>query len=273
MIKFTSKKLVTSLIATLAISTASLSAQDFGSVNGDKITKEDVAVVLRNPNINFEALPKKSKNKILDQVIEKKLLAGNALKSGVDKESAYKTALVKLKKDLALEIWMQKEFKKMKASESEMKDFYGKNKAQFKVPSTLEARHILTETEKDAKDVIKTLNSASKKKDKFIELAKTKSKGPSGPKGGYLGKFQENQMVPEFSKAAKALSKGKYSKTPVKTQFGYHVIYLEDKQAPSTMPYDKVKDKIKQVVLQEKFRKHIKSKSDALRSKANIVVK
>merc|ERR1711879_632971 len=80
MIKFTSKKLVTSLIATLAISTASLSAQDFGSVNGDKITKEDVAVVLRNPNINFEALPKKSKNKILDQVIEKKLLAGMRLK-------------------------------------------------------------------------------------------------------------------------------------------------------------------------------------------------
>lgn len=273
MIKLSSKKIVTSLIATLAISTASLNAADYGSVNGEKITNEDVAVILRNPNIDFNSLPKKSKNKILDQVIEKKLLSKNALNSGIQKEAAYKTALEKLKKDLALEVWMQKEFKKISASDGEKKDFYNKNKAQFKVPATLEARHILTETEAQAKDIIKILDKASKKKDKFIELAKTKSKGPSGPQGGYLGKFPETQMVPEFSKAAKALSKGKYSKTPVKTQFGYHVIYLEDKKAASTMSYDQVKDRISQVVLQEKFRNHVKKKADSLRSKAKIVIK
>ena len=273
MITFKSRKLVTSLIATLAISAASLSAADFGSVNGDKITNDDIAVILRNPNIDFNSLPKKSKNKILDQVIEKKLLAQNALTKGVESEAAYKTALEKLKKDLALEIWMQREFKKVSAKDSELKDFYNKNKAQFKVPATLEARHILSETEKQAKDIIKTLDKASNKKKKFIELAKTKSTGPSGPKGGYLGKFPETQMVPTFSKAAKALSKGKYSKTPVKTQFGYHVIYLEDKQPSTTMAFDKVKDRIKQVVLQEKFRNHVKKQVDALRNKAKIVIK
>lgn len=274
MIKVTSKKIVSSLIATLAISAVSLSAADtFGSVNGDKITKEDVAIVLRNPNIDFNSLPKKSKNQVLEQVIEKKLLTQKAVKSGVDKEVSYKDALEKLKRDLALEIWMQKEYKKVSVSQKEKKDYFEKNKDKFKIPVTLEARHILTKTEKEAKDLIRVLDGASNKKDEFINLAKTKSVGPSGPKGGYLGKFPETQMVPEFSKAAKGLKKGSYSKTPVKTQFGYHIIYLEDKKAAQTLAFDKVEAKITQVLLQENFRKHIKKESDSLRKNAKIVIK
>lgn len=270
---FTKKRLVSSLIATLAISSISLNAADFGSVNGDQITKEDIAVILRNPNVNFEALPKKSKDKVLDQVVEKKLLTQNAVKSGVSSDKEYKEALEKLKADLALEIWMQKEFKKVKVSDKDAKDFYDKNKAKFKVPATLEARHILTKTENEAKAIIKDLDKAKDKKAKFVELAKAKSVGPSGPKGGYLGKFPETQMVPEFSKAAKALSKGTYSKSPVKTQFGFHVIYLEDKKPAENLAYDKVKGKIKQMVVQGKFQEHIKKQVDSLKSKAKIVIK
>jgi len=274
MIKITSKKIVSSLIATIAISAVSLSAADtFGSVNGDKITKEDISIVLRNPNIDFNSLPKKSKDQVLEQIIEKKLLTQKALKSGVNKESSYKEALEKLKKDLSLEIWMQKEYKKISVSAKDKKDYYNKNKEQFKVPATLEARHILTKTEKEAKDIIKALDKSSNKKDEFVKLAKTKSVGPSGPKGGYLGKFPETQMVPEFSAAAKTLSKGKYSKTPVKTQFGYHIIYLEDKIASQTLAYDKVEAKINQVLLQEKFREHVKKESNSLRKNAKIVIK
>ncbi|PLY08852.1 MAG: peptidylprolyl isomerase [Arcobacter sp.] len=274
MIKIKSKKIVSSLIATIAISAASLNAaESYGSVNGEDITKQDISVVLRNPNIDFNSLPKKSKNQVLDQVIEKKLLTENAVKSGVDADVAYKDALEKLKKDLALEIWMQKEYKKVSVSDGDKKTYYDKNKKQFKVPATLEARHILVKTEKEANDLIKVLNSAKNKKDEFINLAKTKSVGPSGPKGGYLGKFPETQMVPEFSKAAKALKKGTYTKKPVKTQFGYHLIYLEDKAAEKTLSFDKVKNKINQVLLQEKFRAFIKKQSDALRKNAKIVIK
>lgn len=274
MIKIRSKKIVSSLIAVLAISTVSLSAADtFGSVNGDKITKEDVAIVLRNPNIDFNSLPKKNKNQVLEQIIEKKLLTQKAVKSGVDKEASYKEALEKLKKDLALEIWMQKEYKKVSVSKKDKQDYYNKNKAQFNVPATLEARHILTKTEKEAKDLIRVLDGASNKKDEFINLAKTKSVGPSGPKGGYLGKFPETQMVPEFSKAAKDLKKDSYSKVPVKTQFGYHIIYLENKIPAQALSYEKVEAKINQVLMQESFRKHIKKESDALRKNSKIVIK
>lgn len=199
MIKITSKKIVLSLIATLAISSSILYAADsYGSVNGDEISKEDIAVVLRNPNIDFNTLPKNSKDQVINQIIEKKLLTQKAVKSGIDKDASFKDALEKLKKDLALEIWMQKEFKKVTLSENEKKDYFEKNKDKFNVPATLEARHILTKTEQEAKDIIKTLDKASNKKEEFENLAKTKSIGPSGPKGGYLGKFPETQMVPEF---------------------------------------------------------------------------
>jgi parvulin-like peptidyl-prolyl isomerase len=274
MIKITSKKLVSGLIVALAISSISLNAADYyGTVNGEKITKQDIAIVLRNPNVNFNSLPKKSKNQVLDQVIEKKLLTEKAVKSGVDADVAYKDALVKLKRDLALEVWMQKEYKKVIISDKDKKAYYNKNKAKFKIPAMLEARHILTKTEKEAKDIIKSLNKASKKKDEFIKLAKTKSVGPTAPKGGYLGKFPETKMVPEFSKAAKLLSKGQYSKTPVKTQFGYHVIFLEDKVATQTVSFDKAKGRITQTLLQQKFRAHIKKQADALRKNAKIVIK
>merc|ERR1711879_458606 len=170
MIKITSKKLVSSLIATIAISTVSLNAADtFGSVNGDKITKEDLAVVLRNPNIDFNSLPKKSKDQVLNQVVEKKLLTQKAIKSGISNDTSYKQALEKLKKDLALEIWMQKEFKKVTVSEKDKKDYYNKNKDKFKVPSTLEARHILTKTENEKKKKnkkVKKKNGKKKKKKK-----------------------------------------------------------------------------------------------------------
>lgn len=274
MFKITSRKIVSSVITAVALTTSTLSASDVvATVNGDKITKQDVAILLGNPNINFDSLPKKNKNQILDQIINNKLLTKKAISNGIEKDKEFKENLEKLKEDLALRVWLKKESEKITVSEKEAKDYFNENKAQFKVPATLEARHILTKTEKEAKDIIKDLDKASNKKDTFVELAKTKSVGPSGPKGGYLGKFPETKMVPEFSKAAKALAVGKYSKTPVKTQFGYHVIYLENKEAEKNLAYDEIKDRIKQVIKQKKFSDKLQSEANKLRDKAKIVIK
>ena len=274
MFKITSRKLVSSVITAVALTTSTLSASDVvATVNGDKITKQDVAILLGNPNINFDSLPKKNKNQILDQIINNKLLTKKAISNGIEKDKEYKENLEKLKEDLALRVWLKKESEKITVSEKEAKDYFNENKTQFKVPATLEARHILTKTEKEAKDIIKDLDKAINKKDTFVELAKTKSVGPSGPKGGYLGKFPETKMVPEFSKAAKALAVGKYSKTPVKTQFGYHVIYLENKEAEKNLAYDEIKDRIKQVLKQKKFSDKLQSEANKLRDKAKIVIK
>jgi parvulin-like peptidyl-prolyl isomerase len=268
------KKIVLSAIATLAIATTSLVAADVvATVNGENITKQDVKALLRNPQIKFDTLPKETQTKIVDQLVEKKLLTANAQKSGVEKKEAYTTALKKLKAELALEVWMQEEFKKIKVTDKNVKDYYTKNKDKFKTGEMLEARHILVKTDKEAKDLIARLNKAKNKKATFEKLAKEFSTGPTGAKGGYLGKFSPKQMVPEFSKAAMALKKGQYSKQPVKTQFGFHIIYLENKEASKAVTFDKVSKKIKQALTQEQYTKLIKAEASKLRKKANIVIK
>lgn len=272
--KIISKKLVLSLATVLAIATTSLSAKDvYATVNGENVTKEDIAVVLRNPQINFDTLPAKTQETVINQLVERKLLTAAALKSDVEKNSGFKVALEKIKKDLALEVWMQEEFKKVSVTDKEINDYYTKNKEQFISQAKLKARHILVKTENDAKSIIKTLDSSKNKLEKFIELAKTKSTGPTGKDGGFLGEFAANQMVPEFSQAASALNKGNYTKTPVKTQFGYHIIYLEDKTPSKKLNFDEVKAQIKQVVTQGKFKNDIKNIVAKLKKTAKIVIK
>ncbi|MGD9553540.1 MAG: peptidylprolyl isomerase [Arcobacteraceae bacterium] len=272
--RVTSKKWVLSFVTALALTTTSLNAKDvYATVDGENITKEDIAVVLRNPQVDFDTLPVKTQEMVINQLVEKKLLTKSALKSGVEKNSSFKEALEKIKKDLALEIWMQEEFKKISVSDKEISDYYAKNQEQFITQEKLNARHILVQSEDEAKAVIKSLDASKNKLESFIELAKTKSTGPTGKNGGSLGEFAANQMVPEFSSAAAALQKGSYTKTPVKTQFGYHVIYLEDKTPSKKLNFDEVKEQIKQVLTQEKFRNNIKDVVAKLKESAKIVIK
>jgi len=270
----TSRKIVLSLVTALAIATTSLSAKDvYATVDGENVTKEDIAIVLRNPQVNFDTLPENTQEMVINQLIEKKLLTKSALKSGVEKNSAFKEAMEKIKKDLALEIWMQEEFKKISVTGKEISDYYAKNQEQFLTEEKLNARHILVQNEEEAKALIKTMDASKNKLETFIELAKTKSTGPTGKNGGSLGEFSASQMVPEFSQAASALTKGSYSKAPVKTQFGYHVIYLEDKTPSKKLNFEEVEEQIKQVLMQEKFRTNIKEVVTKLRETAKIVIK
>ncbi|MCW9039209.1 MAG: peptidyl-prolyl cis-trans isomerase, partial [Rhodospirillales bacterium] len=102
------------------------------------------------------------------------------------------------------------------------------------------ARHILTETKEQAMEVIALLDKGGD----FAELAKTKSKGPSGPNGGDLGFFDQGSMVPEFSKAAFALKTGEYTKEPVETQFGWHVIKVEEARSKEPPSFEEVTPQI-----------------------------
>lgn len=268
------KKTILGIVTTIALTTSSLNAaSSYATVNGEEITKSDILSLIRNPEVKFETLPKETKDKIISQLIEKKLLTQKAVKSGLEKDEQYIQALDKIKRDLALEIWMQKEFKKVNVTEKDKKDFYKENQDNFKTDATLEARHILLKTEKEANDIISKLNKANNKKGSFEELAKKYSTGPTKDAGGYLGKFQAKQMVPEFSNAAMLLKTGEYTSAPVKTQFGFHVIYLESKENASVLEYDKVKDKITQLVVQERYSKIISSEVAKLKKNAKIIIK
>jgi peptidyl-prolyl cis-trans isomerase C len=127
------------------------------------------------------------------------------------------------------------------------------------------ARHILVADEETANGVIELLDSGSD----FSELAKEKSTGPSGPSGGKLGWFGADQMVKPFSEASAALEKGAYTKTPVQTQFGWHVILLDDIRESTPPPFDDVKDRIKLLLANQQLQQYIES----MKSSASIDIK
>jgi parvulin-like peptidyl-prolyl isomerase len=210
---------------------------------------------------------------VTDRLIEKVLFTELALQEGIDKKPEFKRNMEKIKEELLVNMWMKSQMDNAIVSDSEAKAFYDKNAAKFMEEASMHARHILLTNEKDAQEIIDTLKSLKGEalKTKFIELAKAKSTGPSAKDGGNLGTFTKGQMVPEFSKAVWALEDGQITTKPVKTQFGYHVIYLEKKTAAKPTSYEKVKDKIIISLKQQQFTAKIKEVAKELKSKAKIV--
>ncbi|NEW59941.1 peptidylprolyl isomerase [Sulfurovum sp. bin170] len=269
MIKNTIKLALTSL-AFVTVCSA-----DYGTVNGEKITKDEVMQVMGPQGIEFDTLDKGMKDRVVGMIVDRKLLSQEAGKAGLDTTDSYKTKLELLKKDLILTVWMEQEAKKIEDStkESDLKAFYDKNSDKFKTPAELKASHILVEKEDNATAIIKILNDSNDTKAEFIKLAKEKSTGPSGKSGGDLGWFSLDKMVPEFSAAADKLKKGNFTKEPVKTQFGFHIIYLDDRKDAGVQKFDDVKEQIKGNLNKEKFNKLIESTIEKLKKDAKIELK
>ena len=265
----------TSLLAVAVMATSVVASDILVTVNGKNITKQDAEqfVAAAQPNAHFAQLDKAQKEMIKQRLVEKVLFTELAKKEGIENDAEFKAAIEKIKEELLVNIWMKKQLDNTLVSDSEAKEFYEKNKAKFKQPETVKASHILVKTEDEAKAIIKELKplKGAELKEKFVVLAKSKSTGPSGPKGGDLGTFAKEQMVPEFSKAVWALDDGTVTLEAVKTQFGYHVIYLEKKNAPVALPYDAVKEKIILSLKQKQFAVKIAEVAKELKSKAKIV--
>jgi parvulin-like peptidyl-prolyl isomerase len=259
--------------------TGGLQASDvLATVNGEKITKEDLNTFLRqiqpNQPISYEMLDPKNRKDLLDAYIEMDLVAEAAKKAGLEKDPEFRKMLELAKKKLLINAYAKKQFESMVVSDSEAKEYYQKHADKFKLPEKVHARHILLKDEKKAKEVIAQLKGLQGEalKKKFIELAKKESTGPTGPKGGDLGFFTKDQMVLPFSKAAFALKKGEVSAKPVKTQFGWHVIYLEDRKPTQTVPFDAAKEKIIAKLRQERFAEKMKKETESLKKAAKITI-
>ena len=254
----------------------SLNAAVYATVNGSEVTDKDITSLMRAlPGKKFADLQPEQQTKVINQAIERKLLAKEAMKSGIEKDPEFKKTLAAVKADLALELWMKKVFNDVKISEKESKAYFDKNKDKFVRPETVKARHIVVADEATAKGIITELNGLKGEAltNKFIELAKTKSTGPSGASGGDLGWFNKKQMVGAFSEAAFGQGKGEVTKAPVKTQFGYHVILTEDKKGGEKVVFADAKIQIENGLKMEKFRKDVAKKAKMLREKAIVVIK
>lgn len=248
---------------------------DYGTVNGEAITDEEIEQTLGQPGLEFELLTPDMQERVLDMVVNRKLLIQFAAKQKVEDTAEYKAKLEMLKQELALGSWIEQENKKIEKSitDADVKAEYEKNQSKYSEPAQLKARHILVEKEDEAKAIIAELVKAKDVETAFIKLAETNSTGPSGPNGGDLGWFPLDRMVPEFSAAADKLKKGEFTKEPVKTQFGYHVIYLEDRKAESAKKFEEVQKEIKSNLIRDKFNKFMDEKIEGLKKDAKIDLK
>ena len=229
------------LVITLTIANAKEPKQvTVATVDNHIITAQDVLNATNR-------LPKKIQEKplseiypkIVNELINKHLITKKAYKDKLDQEKKIVDLLKKNKDEIMARYWL-KNFLSNNISETKIQDFYNKYLENFKSFKEYNASHILVKNEDEALQIVKKL----KNKSEFSKLAKSYSIGPSKQNGGDLGWFRSGQMVKEFDEAILKLKKGAITKIPVKTQFGYHIIVLNDIRNSKPKKINNIKQKI-----------------------------
>ena len=205
----------------------------------------------------------KFREQYLEQLIALHMFAQMGEDNKYEETEEFKTVYENAKRDILAQMAMREVLKDVTVSEEEMKEYYEANKQQFVQGSTVKAKHILTDSEDKCADILTMIQNEEKT---FEEAAKEFSSCPSKERGGDLGEFARGQMVKEFEDAAFDAEIG-HVVGPVKTQFGYHLIKVEDKKEAITIEFDKVKDTIKRALTQQKQNKAYNDKVQELKEK------
>ncbi len=215
-------------------------------VNGENITVAEVKDGYdSNKQIKDKVSFKDYYGKALDVYVNGKLLYQAAVDAKITESPEYIKQLNLAKEEVARKVYLESKVGNQ-INDAEVKKLYGEYTKTFKGEKEVKAKHILVQNEAQAKEVIAKL----KKGENFDDLAKEYSKEPAE-----LGYFTKNMMVPEFGNAAFEMKKGQYSQTPVKTQFGYHVIQVEDIRTSKPVPMEQVKPQLEGMIAQQAIAK------------------
>lgn len=209
-------------------------------VDGVEIRQSDIAIAEADIGSNLPpSAPEARREALLSYLIDITIIAKAAEARKIDQTPNFDRRVAFARQKVLMEALLTKESKDA-ATEEAMKQLYDESVSKAKPEEEVRARHILVETEDKAKEILAKLKSGGD----FAELAKKESKDPGSDDGGDLGYFTREQMVPAFSDAAFKLEKGALS-DPVKSQFGWHIIKLEDKRMKPLPAYDAVKEDIR----------------------------
>lgn len=227
-------------------------------VNGQKILKSHLVEAQQLLPRQYQSVPlDQIYPALVDSIIDTKLAAADARAKKLHEEADFRARMDRIEDQLLQRMVLEKEMTQA-ISDATLKQRYEKTVAGLAEREEVHARHILVKTEDEAKMVIKELGKGGD----FAELAKTKSTGPSGPNGGDLGFFGKGQMVPAFEKAAFAMKKGEVSGDPIKTQFGYHVIKVEDRRKAEVPAYDAMVEQLRGEISQERGSAYVEKLRD-----------
>ena len=204
----------------------------------------------------------------LDYIVNIYALAAEAEKQGLDKTPDAEKLLAFTRNDLLARLLLDKMTKDSPApSEADGKKYFEQNKAEFSTPENIKLHHILVENEKEAKDVLARL----KKGEKFAEIATQISICPSKAKGGDLDWMPKGNLVPEIEEVAFKMKKGQVE-GPVKSKFGYHILFLEDSKPAEEASFDQVKEYIIEQLKYQKQQEQYENIADSLRKKMNVQI-
>ena len=232
------------------------------TVNGEEIYLEEVMVLRDRLPADLLQQPMETYfDKLVDDIIDSRLAAAAGNQAGLTENPEVLRRMSIAAQRVLAEAWISNEIRK-RVTDAELKAAYNTYIADTGSREEVKARHILVAEKQTAEDIISQLNSGAD----FIMLAKEKSTGPSGPNGGDLGYFGRGAMLPAFETAAFNLNIGQHSQTPVQTQFGWHVILLEDKRTTEPPSYAALQPQLQQNLINQNLTRLL----DGLRQSASF---
>lgn len=235
-----------------------------GTINGMTITNRDLSFTIGDLQDQLgQVPPQQQRFAAMMALIDILLLADRAEADGVADTEAFQQRLAFLRARALHNSYFRDQVAET-ITDEEVRARYDAEVAATPPENEVRARHILVETEEEARNVIAALDGGAD----FAELAQERSTGPSGPNGGDLGYFTRGRMVPPFEQAAFGLEPGGYTADPVETQFGWHVIKLEDRRPVQPPAFEQVADQVRSALLRERYFELLAS----LRGEASIEI-
>ncbi len=231
-------------------------------VGAKTITENDVTSAIAEMGARAQSYnTPQGRAAILDQLIGQALFLTDAKKNMLEYDPQFKAQLAQVKEDLLVQFAIARALERVNVTEVEIKKFYDENPDQFAGEPTVEASHILVDTEEKANEIKRQIESGAIK---FEDAAKQYSSCPSAQSGGSLGEFGRGQMVPEFDAACFDMEVGEL-RGPIRTQFGYHLIRLDAKKDAKPITFAEAHDAIEQHLLSEKQRQAYQSRVNQLK--------
>lgn len=249
--KLTPNRLAIALFAA-TLAAPVFAAAPMAKVNGVAIPAERAEVMLAEQKAQGTPESSELKDAVREELIRREVLSQQATSKGLNKSSEVQAQMELARQAILIRAYLQDFVKNNPVTDAEIKAEYDTIKSRMS-DKEYKARHVLVETEEQAKALIARLQSG----DNFAEIAKESRDPGSKDRGGDLGWSNPSMFVQPFSEAMVKLEKGKYTATPVKSDFGWHIIQLDDVRNTEAPPLDEVKDQLQQRLQQQKVEKHV----------------
>jgi len=249
------KKLLTLACSTLLLSSSALMAEDkvLATVSGSNVTESQLEIAAVQSKINYKDITAQQRTLLTEALINRQLVLNAAIQAQYDKTPDMVAHIKALTDSYIAASYLTTIAEKMKSTEQEIQTYYDKNVLP-NIGKEYKARHILVKTEAEAKALIAEIDGGAD----FSKLAKEKSTDTgSGAKGGDLGWFSKQDMVASFSQAVANMKKGELNKTPIKSQFGWHIIILDDERDLTPPELSVLKDEIDKILIKEKLNAYL----------------